>query len=304
MPGITIVYDAIHAQISSLPRGFAAGYVTGTSDIQWTAEDFASHPGAIRIDQSPVSTVWDATADVDDFERGAVSLPELAPRAKLRMAAFSAATRPGQREPLVYMSASNVTEVVNALIAGGISSGVGLFVANWNLTEPQSIEQVVTASGPFPVRGVQFHNAGSFDISVFDSSWIANVSGRSTGTITSLPPGEWEKAGIIGIGLDGKLWCTVLNPASGVWSEPSRLLWNRYLDRGVGSCLPLPHLVRYAYSTNQGGRKWKSSPRPAAGTPIISSKKKRSRWATDFTSGSLRHITTIRSPDNTGQARF
>ncbi len=32
--------------------------------------------------------------------------------------------RPGQRSPAVYMSQSRVTEVVNALTVGGISSGV------------------------------------------------------------------------------------------------------------------------------------------------------------------------------------
>jgi murein L,D-transpeptidase YcbB/YkuD len=32
---------------------------------------------------------------------------------------------------------------------------------------------VVDASGPFPVIGVQFRNAGSFDVSVFSSDWLA-----------------------------------------------------------------------------------------------------------------------------------
>lgn len=178
--GITVVYDATHANVSALPMNSqVAGYVTGSSDIAWTSSDFLVHPGAIRIDQSPSSSVWDATADVDDYESGAVALMELAPRAKLRMAAYRAGTRPGQRSPLVYMSASNVTAVVNALIAGGVSSGVGLWVANWNLTEPNAVLDVLSGSGPFPIRGVQFHNAGAFDMSVFDSDWLANVSGKA-----------------------------------------------------------------------------------------------------------------------------
>lgn len=176
--GITVVYDATHTNIASLPAGKRAGYVTGKDGVQWLAEDWQANPDAIRIDQSPLSTVWDATADVDDYEKGAVSLNELAPRAKLRMAAYKTGTRPGQRTPLVYASASSLTDVCNALVSGGVTSGVGLWVANWNLTEPQSIAEVLAASGPFPIRGVQFHNAGTFDMSVFDSAWFETVSGH------------------------------------------------------------------------------------------------------------------------------
>lgn len=175
--GITVVADATHANISALPKGYRAGYVTGSSEVQWTVDDWKANPNAIRIDQSPIKTVWDATADVDDMERGAVTLDELATRAKLRLASFHNATRPGQREPLVYASASNITNVVNALISGGIKSGVGLWVANWNLTDPQAVEMVVAASGPFPIHGVQFHNAGLYDLSVFSTTWLNTVSG-------------------------------------------------------------------------------------------------------------------------------
>ena len=178
MSGIVVVYDATHANIASLPSGIqAAGYTTGSPDVAWTVGDFGAHPGAVHIDQSPASTAWDATADVDDFETGAVQLSELPVRAKLRMAAFKAGTRPGQRTPLVYVSQSNVSQVANALFNAGIDSGVGLWLANWNLTDIQAIADVTAAAGPYPIRGVQFHNAGPFDISVFDSAWLLNVSG-------------------------------------------------------------------------------------------------------------------------------
>lgn len=182
MSGITIVYDATHTNIGSLPpNGMYAGYVTGSTGVAWTVEDFAAHAGAVRIDQSPASTVWDATADVDDFELGAVGLAELASRAKLRLAAFSAGTRPGQRSPLVYVSQTNVHQVANALVNGGITSGVGLWLANWNLADSQAVSDVEAASGPFPIRGVQFHNAGNYDISVFDTSWLNTVHAASGG---------------------------------------------------------------------------------------------------------------------------
>lgn len=174
--GIGVVCDATHANIAALPKGLRAGYVTGSPDIQWTQADWDANPGALRYDQSSLKTVWDATADIDDFERGAVGLSELATRAKLRIHAFDNAVRPGQRTPCVYMSASNVSSVVNALIAGGVKSGVGLAVANWNLTEAEAIMQVVTAAGPFPIHMVQFHNAGTYDMSVVDMTWFNNVS--------------------------------------------------------------------------------------------------------------------------------
>lgn len=174
--GIAVICDATHANIATLPKGYRAGYVTGTPDIQWTDEDWKNNPFAVRFDQSPLKTVWDATADIDDCERGAVPLTELAGRAKLRIHAFENAVRPGQRSPLVYVSASGITNVVNALIAGGIKSGVGLSVANWNLTEPEAIAQVMAASGPFPIHMVQFHNAGTYDMSVVDTAWLNNVS--------------------------------------------------------------------------------------------------------------------------------
>jgi hypothetical protein len=180
MSGILVVLDATHANISSLPANVAcAGYVTGTPDIVWTTEDWNAHPGAIRIDQSPSGTVWDATADVDDYETGAVQLSELAPRAKLRIASFKNGTRPGQRSPLVYVSADNVSQVANALVNGGVNSGVGLFVANWDLTQAQAISDVTSASGPFPIEVVQYHNAGLFDMSIASAAWYNNVSSKT-----------------------------------------------------------------------------------------------------------------------------
>ena len=76
------------------------------------------------------------------------------------------------------MSAANVTTVVNALVSGGVTSGVGLFVANWSLTEAQAAVDVLAAAGPFPVVGVQFGDAGGYDADVFSRSWLLAQSGR------------------------------------------------------------------------------------------------------------------------------
>jgi hypothetical protein len=173
-----VVYDATHANIGSLPdKATYAGYVTGTSDVVWTDADFKAHPDAIRIDQTPVGTPWDALADGDDYERGAVTLGELPVRAKLRMHAFNSNARPGQRRPFVYASASNLTPVANALVAGGVTSGVGLWVAHWTGSFVDGINAVRTASGPFPIIGFQLENAGPFDVSVFATAYLTTRSG-------------------------------------------------------------------------------------------------------------------------------
>lgn len=186
--GIVVGFDAIHANISHLPAGHqAAGYVTGSSEIVWTNADWQAHPNAVRIDQSPSASIWDATADVDDFENGAVALDELAPRAKERMASFKNVTRPGQREPAVYMSASNISAVVNALIAGGVHSGVGLYVAHFGVSESDAVLAVQNASGPFPIIGFQFANGTFFDSDIFSSQWLNNVSKKPTP-----PPVDWS----------------------------------------------------------------------------------------------------------------
>lgn len=173
-----VVYDATHANIGNLPdNAECAGYVTGSSDIVWTDGDWKAHPNAIRIDQTPVGTPWDALADGDDYERGAVALSELPVRAKLRMHAFNSNARPGQRRPFVYASADSLTPVANALVAGGVTSGVGLWVAKWTGNIVDAINMVKSRSGPFPVIGVQFENAGPFDISVFATAYLNDRSG-------------------------------------------------------------------------------------------------------------------------------
>jgi peptidoglycan hydrolase-like protein with peptidoglycan-binding domain len=182
-----LVFDATHDNIAELPDGVqVAGYTTGIgTHIRWTDADFAAHPGAVRIDQDPAAS--DPTADVLDIEAGAAT-PASAPGwVKRALASRGGKARPGQRSPAVYMSQSRVTEVVNALTAGGISSGAGLWIAHFGLTQEQATQMVVNANGPFPVIGVQFRNTPAFDVSVFSSDWLA-----AGGQQSSVP--AWETA--------------------------------------------------------------------------------------------------------------
>lgn len=171
---LTIVHDATHANIETLPTGQSAGYLTGSPDIQWTDTDWNTHPNALRIDQAPSADI--PTADVLDVEGGAAT-PNSAP-GWVSLARHSVANkaRIGQRTlPVIYMSANNVTAVVNALVAAGIKHNVGLWVANFNLTQSEAGAIVSGSSGPFPIVGVQYTDnppAGTFDTSVFSTTYL------------------------------------------------------------------------------------------------------------------------------------
>ena len=171
---IVLAHDAIHANVSHLPPGQAAGYTTGTPDIRWTAADWAAHPKAVRICQDAAAA--DTTADVLDVEFGAATNGEAGPWYKQALHSWQNATRPGQRHPAIYTSAGNVTLLVNALIGHGVSSGPGLWVANWNLSNAQAVADVIAASGPYPIVGIQYASGPFYDTSVFSGSWLAAVS--------------------------------------------------------------------------------------------------------------------------------
>jgi hypothetical protein len=181
----TVVLDCTGSNLGkfALPAGaLLAGYDTGSSGIAWTKAQYAAHPGTVRIDQDAGAS--DYTADILDVERGAATPAECAHWYQQALARYHGGARPGQRHPGIYVSASGVTAVANALIAGGFQFGPGLWVANWNLSDPQAIAEVAAAAGPFPVIGVQWRDAGLFDVSVFSTAWLAAVSG----TVAAPPP--------------------------------------------------------------------------------------------------------------------
>jgi hypothetical protein len=227
---IVIVNDATHAGIASLPKGqLAAGYSTGSGIVPWTAADWAAHPGAVRIDQSPVNTALDEQCDVLDVERGAATFADCAPWAKAALSSYRTAARPGQRAPAIYMSLSDVTNVANALIGGGVTGGVGLWVANWDNNLAAESAKVLAGSGPFPVIGVQFRNAGSYDVSVVSSTWLNAVSAKAAPpaaahyTVGQVPPGVWKAGTSVtcsGTGTDGHQWHASYDGKT--WSAPVR----------------------------------------------------------------------------------
>jgi hypothetical protein len=194
-------YDATGSNIGHLPAGkVVCGYSTGSDGIAWTTAQFKAHPGAVWIDQDPGAE--DSTADVLDVENGAATIADCPGWVRRALASWTAVKRAGQRKPAIYCNQSNVTPVVNELIAAGIVSGVGLFPANWNYTYQEAAAIVAEAGGPFPIIGLQYNNAGLIDDDVFSVPWLSNISRPPAPAVTKpvtdpvgkptvAPPGIW-----------------------------------------------------------------------------------------------------------------
>jgi hypothetical protein len=181
---ITLAYDVTAADYPSVPAGQRCGYTTGSGDIVWTAPMWATNPGAVRIDQDVAAS--DGTADILDVEGGAATFADCPGWVKRARASFAVNTRPGQRQPAIYFSASNAANVANALLAGGVTGDVGLWIADWNLSEAAAIVAVTLAAGPFPIVGIQFSDlggGGSYDLDVFSQQWLAKQSGVVGNTV-------------------------------------------------------------------------------------------------------------------------
>ena len=214
------------ANFSHLPKGLLyAGYSTGSGGVAWSAEQWNANPTALRICQDTGAT--DQTADILDVESGAATLMDCAPWARAALANFHKAARPGQRSPAIYMSASNVTNVVNVLTAGGVT-GIGLWVASWGMTRDQAAADLAKSAGPYPVIGYQYGDAGLYDLDVWLSSWVNTVSKKGVPPVSAeTPPGQWldastwtwKEVSLIGVGLDGNLHVFSFNPQTGKWTE-------------------------------------------------------------------------------------
>jgi hypothetical protein len=98
---------------------------------------------------------------------------------------FRSGARPGQRSPAIYVNGSNLSAVINSLIAGGVTSGVGIWLANWSLDAVGAAVKVSGSSAPWYVIGCQFSDAGLYDISAFSVPWLTTVSGGAEPVISA-----------------------------------------------------------------------------------------------------------------------
>lgn len=175
---LTTVYDCMGSKLASLtipPGVLMAGYITGSGEVPWTAAQFAQHPTAIRIDQSPIDTPFDETADMIDVEPQAGTIADVPGWVHGAWTSYRTARRPGQRTPTVYVEQSEETPVANTLNASGITSGVNLFLSE-PMPEHAAIQILTNAGGPFPIVGVQYEFSTDYDVSLVSTGWLNNVS--------------------------------------------------------------------------------------------------------------------------------
>lgn len=224
MVAITSAVDAPGFNFSVLPKDAqVCGYTTGTGGVKWTDAMWKEFPSAVRICQDPGAT--DHTADVLDVEAGAATVAECAAWKKAADQSFKNALRPGQREAAIYCSQSMVTQVVNALVAGGVQR-CPLWVAHFGIGVTAAQKMLEASSGPYPIVGVQFASGAQMDSDLFLTDWLSNVSGKDPVT-PQAPPGQWNDPNawtwadctLVGVGLDGKLHTWTFDPKAGTWAR-------------------------------------------------------------------------------------
>jgi hypothetical protein len=210
-----IMGDAIHDNVPALAaiKGelqLAAGYVTGTPDIQWTSADWAEFAGLslVTIDQgangSPVPS-----ADVRDVETGAWT-----PEAAVNLEGWTAA------QPTIYCSLDTLPQVTAAGWRGAV------WVADWTGSPPAE----PPAGQGATVVAVQYASLADYDLSVvFDPNWPAKGPDPMYVTIPGVP-GQWvsveqfyspasKTAYVVGVGTNGLVYMTK-SVNGGTWTSP------------------------------------------------------------------------------------
>lgn len=189
--GFSLAYDCISTNLGFTPVAQRAGYATGSADIKWTAVQFANNPGVIVIDQDPGAT--DHTADVLDVESGAATVAEIPAWVRDALASYAANARPGQRMPLIYVSRSNLDAACKA-ITDNKFIGVGIWLADPDLTIAQAEALLGTMHNGVTIMGVQFQWDTRYDTDVFESSWLSKQSGVKGDTVQQGSSGPAVKA--------------------------------------------------------------------------------------------------------------
>jgi len=163
-------WDTTAANLGTAPAGQGATYTTGGDGIAASAAQLAAHPGIVRICQDAGAT--DDTADELDVERGAAT-PADAPDWVLRARSARAdGTRPGQREPSVYVGGDNLAALLNALVAGEVGGTVWIHIAHWGVTQDEAAHQVGSSTGDRPLSGFQYAHETTLDRDVWSKVWL------------------------------------------------------------------------------------------------------------------------------------
>jgi hypothetical protein len=198
--------DATHDNVPALVTAhtqMVAGYVTGSSQILWTAADWAQFPNIphVTIDQgftgSPV-----ASAVVRDVQAGAWT-------------ASAAVNRHGWTpvRPTIYCSLSTLPQVQQAGWQGDIWVADYDNVQSLNFTVPPGMNCVAKQ---YTDQG----GGGAYDLSVvFDPYWPLEAPVSLPVKAIPAPPGKGNSATIVITGANGGMYVATWDEASDKWTE-------------------------------------------------------------------------------------
>lgn len=145
----TVGMDTVRTAAHNIPHNAECvlGYDTGSGIVPWSQAEWDLFSG-IKLHITQIDGVNNVDSDIIDIEPQAATIQQAVEWCKERIAAH--------KVPTCYLSGSNVTPLVNALIAAGITSGVYLGVAHpgMSLAEAQAI--LDQSGGPFPIVYVQY----------------------------------------------------------------------------------------------------------------------------------------------------
>jgi hypothetical protein len=203
--------STIAADIPVQGTQLAMGYVNGR--YAWSVQDWARFPdaGHVTIDVNGHAP----TADVLDVESGDASVSQAPSWAKLhnRASSFPA---------VIYCSRDILTPLFNAMDANGLRIGHDFKI--WIAT----LDGTRTVADMTGVVAVQYAGelgtGGHYDESiVYDDTWkpVNSAPTPPAHTIVPSPPGEWLDGTFTGRGLNGRLYVTIYDAASGHWTTPA-----------------------------------------------------------------------------------
>lgn len=228
--GTIMMVDTIHADVSKVPANIPeiAGYISGTSDIDWTSADWARFTKArkVRVYQGygpvPAPHLYDAV----DIESGAVSPAQAAQCVKQRVDA-------GIPWTTFYATDGNAALAnaeVQRLGEHYWNGHVNIWLADWNLSQETAIPYIGKAVHGATCIGVQWASPSSnphtllpgtsltlaqanVDLSIVDNTWIPS-GGWGTPPAPPKTPAPPELHGVV-VRLDDGIARAVISTDSG-----------------------------------------------------------------------------------------
>lgn len=159
--GSVLMVDTIHADVSKVPPGVVDvdGYISGTSDIDWTSGDWARFPNSkkFRIWQGYTKYTDIHGFDIIDVESGAVTPQQAADTVEARVQA-------GIPWTTIYGGRDALAQCATLIQAKGheIWNGhVNAWLADWNLNQIQATALLETPISGMTCVAVQWASSSS-----------------------------------------------------------------------------------------------------------------------------------------------